>query len=378
MSNSRERLSAQVSSWHPSTNEVTQSSFLSTVVPYGLSLRNVILGGQVTNVTASAGTVTYTCRNNFTAGDRVTITDVVPAAYNLTNVQVATASSTQFTVTNAATGTFVSAGNAFTTFTIPSGITWVYAICVGGGGGTGNQQCGGGGGVAWGWTPATNVCIVGSGAGANQVGGYSRYGSIIAGGGASAGLVAGVGGGGGSSSNNSSDGATNYWGIPGGTRFPYNRLGSGGGGVLVTNIPGATAANGGDGISGGAGGIASGSGSSAQTGGKGGSGLVGGGGGAASNTTGLRTGGNGGSGIGPTGILYTGGTGTIGTGAGFGAGGGGAGMGNPLGANPTTNGNGSNASGDIGGNGGLGGGGGGASSGSSGGFGGNGILYIWY
>ena len=67
----------------------------------------------VTNVVASAGTVTYTAVNSFSAGATVTITGVNPAAFNLTGVTIATASGTQFTVTNAATGTFVSGGMAY-------------------------------------------------------------------------------------------------------------------------------------------------------------------------------------------------------------------------------------------------------------------------
>jgi len=42
-----------------------------------------------------------------------------------------------------------------TSVTIPAGIDFVYAICVGGGGG-GSQGGGGAGGVAWGWTISTS------------------------------------------------------------------------------------------------------------------------------------------------------------------------------------------------------------------------------
>lgn len=68
----------------------------------------------VTNVSASAGTITYTTSANhgFTAGQVVDITGVVPTAYNLTGATLATASGTTFTVTNGATGTFVSGGTA--------------------------------------------------------------------------------------------------------------------------------------------------------------------------------------------------------------------------------------------------------------------------
>ena len=45
-----------------------------------------------------------------------------------------------------------------TSVTIPDGVTWVYAICVGaGGGGLGSgagSSAGGAGGISWGWTLA--------------------------------------------------------------------------------------------------------------------------------------------------------------------------------------------------------------------------------
>jgi len=70
----------------------------------------------VTAASASAGTVTYTANNYFSAGDIVSIYGLSTSAFNLTNVTVASASTTQFTVTNAATGTSVSgstSGRAF-------------------------------------------------------------------------------------------------------------------------------------------------------------------------------------------------------------------------------------------------------------------------
>ena len=75
-----------------------------------------------------------------------------------------------------------------TSVTIPAGITWVYAIAVGGGGGgfsaSAGASGGGAGGISWGWTLSNSTCIVGTG-GNNASGGYTRYGSIIAGGGGS-------------------------------------------------------------------------------------------------------------------------------------------------------------------------------------------------
>lgn len=339
---------SQVSDWNTPDNftPISQTSFFA---PYGLKVKHTIVGGTVTGVTGNGTTITYTCRNNFAAGDRVSIIDVIPAVYNLTNVQVATASATQFTVTNSATGTYSSGGNAFTFFQIPTNINWVYVILTGAGGLGTNGGGGGGGGVAWGWTLPQSSCIIGS---SGRPGGYTRYGHIIAGGGGNNG-AAFLGGGGG---NNGGAGSTNYYGIPGG---PATLPGAGGGSGNSTSL------NGANGISGGAGCNSSTVGVAA---GNGGSGIVGGGGAWNSAASGTRVGGNGGNGIGVNGVIYTGGIGATSTTSGAG-GGGGAGIA----------GNGFNASGSSGGQGGLGGGGGG-SGGSPGADaeGGSGIVYIYY
>jgi len=92
----------------------------------------VALTATITNVTASAGTITYTAANSFTAGELVTITGVISSTntagvpnygYNLSNVNIASASSTQFTVTNAATGTYTSGGTATAN---PSSLTTIH------------------------------------------------------------------------------------------------------------------------------------------------------------------------------------------------------------------------------------------------------------
>jgi surface protein len=74
------------------------------------------LNPNVTNVTGSGTVVTYTVDDisAFVAARTVTITGVDPIAYNLTNVTVATVNvvNKQFTVNNAATGTYVSGGVA--------------------------------------------------------------------------------------------------------------------------------------------------------------------------------------------------------------------------------------------------------------------------
>lgn len=79
---------------------------------FGIDRKEVL----VTAASASAGTVTYTGRNYFTAGDVVSIYGLSTSAFNLSNANIASASTTQFTVTNSATGTAVSAsasGRAF-------------------------------------------------------------------------------------------------------------------------------------------------------------------------------------------------------------------------------------------------------------------------
>jgi surface protein len=78
-----------------------------------------VLNPNVTNVTASAGVVTYTVDDirAFVAARTVTITGVNPVAYNLVGATVGTVTAGAgttgtFTVTNAATGAYVSGGVA--------------------------------------------------------------------------------------------------------------------------------------------------------------------------------------------------------------------------------------------------------------------------
>jgi hypothetical protein len=73
------------------------------------------LQATITNVSASTGTITYTAANSFTPGEQVVVTGVNPTAYNITGT-IATASSSQFTVVNAATGSYVSGGTATQTY----------------------------------------------------------------------------------------------------------------------------------------------------------------------------------------------------------------------------------------------------------------------
>jgi surface protein len=78
-----------------------------------------VLNPAVTNVTATGTVVTYTIadRRAFVAGRTVTMTGIDPVAYNLTSVTVGTVTAGAgnagtFTVTNAATGAYVSGGVA--------------------------------------------------------------------------------------------------------------------------------------------------------------------------------------------------------------------------------------------------------------------------
>lgn len=75
---------------------------------------------NITNVTASGGTITYTASNSFAANQKVSIYNVIPSAYNLLDKTIASANSTSFTITNAATGSYVSGGTAMAS----SGITF--------------------------------------------------------------------------------------------------------------------------------------------------------------------------------------------------------------------------------------------------------------
>jgi hypothetical protein len=67
---------------------------------------------EITNITANGSTVNFTAVNGFSAGQTVSIDGVLPPAYNLQNVTIASASASNFTVTNAATGTYISGGIA--------------------------------------------------------------------------------------------------------------------------------------------------------------------------------------------------------------------------------------------------------------------------
>jgi len=67
----------------------------------------------ITNAVGNGTVITYTCANSFAADDYVTITGISPNQYNKTDVQVFTATSTQFTILSSSTGTYTSGGTAF-------------------------------------------------------------------------------------------------------------------------------------------------------------------------------------------------------------------------------------------------------------------------
>jgi len=79
---------------------------------YGHDLLGTNQTATITGISAAAGVITYTANNSFSAGQKVTISGVLPVAYNLTNVTIASRTSTQFTVANSTAGAFVSGGTA--------------------------------------------------------------------------------------------------------------------------------------------------------------------------------------------------------------------------------------------------------------------------
>lgn len=67
----------------------------------------------ITNIVGTGTTVTVTAVNAFSVGQIVSIEGVIPSQYNLQNVAIATRTSSQFTVTNPASGTYISGGVAY-------------------------------------------------------------------------------------------------------------------------------------------------------------------------------------------------------------------------------------------------------------------------
>jgi hypothetical protein len=69
-----------------------------------------IRSADITLAAGNGTTITYTADNNFSAGQTIKISGISPSQYNLSSATVASATSTQFTVTNSATGTYTSGG----------------------------------------------------------------------------------------------------------------------------------------------------------------------------------------------------------------------------------------------------------------------------
>jgi hypothetical protein len=67
----------------------------------------------ITNIVGNGTTVTFTANNGFEQGQTVGITGVIPSQYNFASATVATANTGQFTVTNGATGVYISGGMAY-------------------------------------------------------------------------------------------------------------------------------------------------------------------------------------------------------------------------------------------------------------------------
>jgi len=66
----------------------------------------------ITSVSGNGTTITYTSANSFKVGDKVMITDVVPAVYNIQGI-ISERTSTTFKVLGTTTGTYVSGGEAY-------------------------------------------------------------------------------------------------------------------------------------------------------------------------------------------------------------------------------------------------------------------------
>lgn len=67
----------------------------------------------ITNIVGNGTTITYTADNGFTAGQSISISGVIPNIYNLTNATIATRTASNFTITNGATGAYISGGLAY-------------------------------------------------------------------------------------------------------------------------------------------------------------------------------------------------------------------------------------------------------------------------
>jgi hypothetical protein len=89
-----------------------------------------IRSANITGLSTTGSAVTYTAENNFSTGQTVKITGVVPTQYNVSSAIVTAASSTTFTITSSATGSYTSGGyassySAIFSATIPQDVSGV-------------------------------------------------------------------------------------------------------------------------------------------------------------------------------------------------------------------------------------------------------------
>ena len=94
---------------------LNQSASTTTLTATVTAASSQATTATVTAASATGGVVTYTATNTFVAGQTVSITGLSTAAFNLTSVVIATATGTNFTVTNAATGTAVTGASGTAT-----------------------------------------------------------------------------------------------------------------------------------------------------------------------------------------------------------------------------------------------------------------------
>jgi hypothetical protein len=66
----------------------------------------------VTTASGNGTSITYTANNNFTVGQYVTVTGMLPSQYNKTDYVITARTSTTFTVASGSTGTVTRGGTA--------------------------------------------------------------------------------------------------------------------------------------------------------------------------------------------------------------------------------------------------------------------------
>jgi len=89
-----------------------------------------IRSADITGLSSTGSAVTYTAQNNFSPGQTVKITGVVPTQYNVSSAVVTSASNSQFTIASSSTGNYTSGGyassySAIFSATIPQDISGV-------------------------------------------------------------------------------------------------------------------------------------------------------------------------------------------------------------------------------------------------------------